>query len=158
MRSSSEVAAQQRNLLDSEVAFAASFPSSTVLYSTDYQLQERLAGVNLKPTYYFALTNVFNPETVARKIDGLRSSNPAILVITPEGINFSCPSEAWEQAIVSRWLRYPYSVRRKHDTCQIYEPFFAYIRQNYTQVSPGSALWMRNPIDPPVYADQPHSM
>ena len=51
LQSSSETVAKQRNLIDDEVAFVTGYPSSAAPMYIDYSLQERLAGVNLKPGY-----------------------------------------------------------------------------------------------------------
>jgi hypothetical protein len=140
--SSTKVARQQQHI-DDEVAFVAGYPSSAAPLYIDYSLQERLAWVNLKSGYYFHLVNAFDSQAVARKINDLKNANPAILVMQGYDIHTLCPTESEEQATMTRWLRYPYYVRRKHNSCRIYEPFFSYILQNYRQISPDKPFWVK---------------
>ena len=142
MQNSLDTSMEQRRLLDETVSFAASFPTSAIVMSTNYQLQERLGRVNSKPTYYFDLTNAFDPVTVARLVDDLRKSNPAVLVSDYSIMDSDCPTETEEQGIVSRWVLYPYHVRRKQNSCQIYDPYFAYIRLNYRQLPTNKKFWV----------------
>ena len=129
-------------LVDQDVAIAATYPSSAVVFSVDYDLQGRLARVNSKPSYYFCFTNVFSPQSVARALNDLRSANPALLITGNESMQLSQPTEYMEQRETTRWLEYPYTVPRKHDSSQIYVPFFTYIRQHYQQMPTNKAVWV----------------
>jgi hypothetical protein len=142
LQSSSEKVARWQHSSDEEVAFVAGYPSSAAPLYIDYSIQERLAWVNLKPGYYFHLVNAFDPQTVARKVSELQNVDPAILVMQDNDIDILCGTEAEEQTTMRRWLRFPYYVHRKHDSCRIYDPFVAYIRQNYRRLSPDKPFWV----------------
>lgn len=145
MHGGAEVVAQQRLLRDREAGIAAEYPSS-VFFSADYELQERLADINLKPTYYFTLANVFTPESVERAVEDLRKSDASILISGDDRMQPDCPTEDVEKIITSVWLDFPYNVRRKHDSCQIYAPIYAYVREHYQQMPADKTVWVNKDL------------
>jgi hypothetical protein len=130
----------------SEAAFASNFSSSAGFLTADYELADLLSATNLKTHYYFTVTNMFDPETVARALEDLRRTDAEILIVPPLNMNSLCSSERDEQRELARWLLYPYRVSRKHESCRMYDPYLAYVLENYHPVGDFPDLFVKNSI------------
>jgi hypothetical protein len=130
-----------------DVAVARSFPTSSFVGSPDIRLEEQLVKVNLEPLYYFGDTNVFDSRAVTRALDNLKTVNASLLVMGDTSGSHACPSEALEQRTLSRSLFYRYRIRRKHDSCEIYEPVYAYVREQYQPLPGYPEFWIRKKLE-----------